>query len=110
MISDAEVWNYGQAVREMVKRHGFDRNLKVLHAMEILGVANQGTLSEGEFYRAIESCRDMIKDKFCQPEDSVRQLVEEDPDSWLTYSGMKTFVKIDLENSPIYKHAASRKE
>lgn len=110
MISNAEVWNYGQAVRAMVKRHGFDKNLKVLHAMEILGVTNPGTLTEEEFYRTIDSCRDMIKGQFCQPEESIRQLVEEDPDSRLTYSGMKAFVKIDLENSSIYKHAASKKE
>lgn len=110
MISDAEVWNYGQAVRAMVEHHGFDKNLRVLHAMEILGVANPGTLTQEDFYRTIDSCRDMIKDRFCQPVESIRQLVEEDPDSRLTYSGMKAFVKIDLENSPICKHAVSRNE
>ncbi|KAJ5812279.1 hypothetical protein N7474_008580 [Penicillium riverlandense] len=78
--------------------------------MEILGVIDEGTLTENGFYQTIDSCRNMIKDQFCQPIASIRQLIEEDPDSRLTYSGMKTFVKIDLENTSLCKHAASRKE
>lgn len=94
----------------MVKNHYFDQNLRVLHAMEILGVIDNGALTEEVFHRTIDSCRNMVKDQFCQPVESIRQLIEEGPDSRLTYSGMKSFVKIDLENTPMCKHAASRRE
>ena len=113
LISDEDVWNYGQAVRKMVRDHGFDQNIKVVHAMEILGVVEQSTrtdLTEEDFYRTINSSRDMIKNQFCQPEESIQKLVDEDIDSRLTYNGMRTFVKIDLENTSVHKNAGSRKE
>lgn len=114
MISDEDVWNYGQAVRKMVKDHGFDKNLKVVHAMQILGMIDPSTtsieLTEEIFYQTIDSSRDVIKDRYCQPLEVTKKLVDEDIDSRLTYNGMKTFVKIDLENTSVSKNAASKKD
>ncbi|KAJ5306864.1 hypothetical protein N7508_005879 [Penicillium antarcticum] len=116
MISDDDVWNYGQAVREMVQKHGFDQNLKVLHAMEILSLTmtdpttKSTTLTEEIFHKTIASSRAVIISEFCQSENVTQKLVDEDIDSRLTYNGMKAFVKIDLANTSIRKNAASKKD
>jgi hypothetical protein len=114
MISDEDVWNYGQAVREMVKKNGFEQNLKVVHAMEILAmidpIKRDATLTKKIFFETINSSRDLIINGFCHPEHETQKLVEEDIDSRLTYNGMKAFVKIDLENTSIRKNAASKKD
>jgi len=114
MISDEDVWNYGQAVREMVQKNGFDQNLKVVHAMEILAMMDTTTkgtaLTEQMFYQTIDSSRDFIINNFCHSENETQKLVEEDIDSRLTYNGMKAFVKIDLANTSIRKNASSKKD
>lgn len=116
MVSDEDVWNYGQAVREMVQKNGFDQNLKVVHAMEILFLAmidpttKSTKLTEEIFYKTIDSSRDLIINGFCQSENDTQKLVDEDIDSRLTYNGMRAFVKIDLANTSIRKNAASKKD
>ncbi|KAJ3496556.1 hypothetical protein NLG97_g2569 [Lecanicillium saksenae] len=109
LISDETVWKYGQAVKAMVKSNGFGDNIEVMHAAEILGLVEDGLLSEELFYTTTEPARQMIKDEFCASEEQIRQLVETDPDSRLTFTGFKAFCKLDMENTDMKKHSLSNK-
>ncbi|KAK5996382.1 Threonyl-tRNA synthetase [Cladobotryum mycophilum] len=109
LISDEDVWNYGQAIRAMVQSNGFSKNIEVLHAMEILELIEKDQLSEEGFYETIGQCREMIKDQFCAGEDEIRWLVNNDPDSRLTFTGFKAFCKVDMDNTPMKKQAVSQK-
>lgn len=109
LISDKDVWNYGEAVKAMAKSNGFSDNIEVWHAAEILGMVKEGELTEEEFYRTMEEAREAIKNEFCASEAQIRHLVDTDPDSRLTFAGFKAFCKVDMENTDMKKRATSQK-
>lgn len=109
LVSDTEVWKYGQEIRNMVEANFFHHNIKVVYAMELLGITNQEDPDEETFFATIDQCRDQILAQFIQHEEAMQQLIDEDPDSRLTYTGIKTFCKVDQENSIYRKQAPSRK-
>lgn len=77
--------------------------------MELLGITNQQDPDEVTFFATIDQCRDKIIAQFTQHEEAMQALVDEDPDSRLTYTGIKTFCKVDQENSIYRTRAPSRK-
>lgn len=109
LIDDKDVWEYSQAVQKMVAEHFFDHSIRFMHAMELLGVVSREELTEQVFYDTINTCRDKILAKFSRPEEAMEELVRDDPDSKLTWQGMKAFVIVDQANS-IYRQEASSKK
>ncbi|KAL1848806.1 hypothetical protein Plec18167_004412 [Paecilomyces lecythidis] len=109
LVDDNEVWNYGQAIRDMVDANFFHHNIKVVYAMELLGITNEKDPNKELFFATIDQCRDQILAQFTQHEEAMQMLVDEDPDSRLTYTGIKTFCKVDQANSIYRKQAPSRK-
>ncbi|KUL90464.1 hypothetical protein ZTR_00170 [Talaromyces verruculosus] len=109
LVGDNEVWKYGQEIRRMVEENFFDHNIKVVYAMELLGITNQVDPDEKTFFATIDKCRDQIIAQFTQHEEAMQHLIDEDPDSRLTYTGIKTFCKVDQENSIYRTRAPSRK-
>lgn len=93
----------------MVEENFFDHNIKVVYAMELLGITNQVDPDEETFFATIDKCRDQIIAQFTQHEEAMQHLIDEDPDSRLTYTGIKTFCKVDQENSIYRTRAPSRK-
>lgn len=99
-ISDEDTWAYGQGLVELAREHGFD-NIQLLRPMDILGYTKDETLDRDLYISLAEKCRQEILASHGRTEEEVRKMMEDDPDTLLTYRGFIRFLETDLKFSPI---------
>ena len=107
-LSDATVWLYGEALREMVRSNFFDRNVKVVHTAELLDATGGQQVDEHWFLSAAGHCRRIIDEQFSKGDGAMKTLLKDDPDSLLTYQGFKKFLEVDLAQTALRAESKSK--
>lgn len=99
-ITDEETWAYGEGLIEMARQHGLE-NIRLLRAMEILGMNQGEKLDKALYMSLVEKCRQEVLTSYGRTEEEVRQMMKDDPDTLSTYCGFIRFLEADLKYSPI---------
>lgn len=99
-ITDEDTWNYGEGLLEMARQHGLE-NIRLMRAMDILGMTNGEALDKSMYMSLAEKCRQEILTSYGRTEEEVRQMMKDDPDTLSTYCGFIRFLEADLKYSPI---------
>jgi pyoverdine/dityrosine biosynthesis protein Dit1 len=97
MISDDDTWDYSVALMDMAAKKGY-KTIKLVRAMELLGMTNKGeVLTKDRYMELVGECRKLLAKQFTNPDKAVREMIENDPDTLLTYRGFIRFLEADLK-------------
>ncbi|KAL8715430.1 MAG: hypothetical protein Q9220_000764 [cf. Caloplaca sp. 1 TL-2023] len=100
-VSDAEVWRYGQALRNMAKDNGCDR-VNFLRLRNLLGEANDSEpQTEEEYLTDAPHFRSSIIERYLPQSYDPEVHIAKDPDATLTYRGYIKFLETDLASRPV---------
>ncbi|KAG0155713.1 hypothetical protein PDIDSM_2886 [Penicillium digitatum] len=95
-ISDQETWNYGEALREMVDKKGFD-NISFSRIRDLLEFPLPEKLSEIIYVANCTTFRRLLLNKYGNPDLNIDHEIATNPDTKLTYLGYKRFLESDLQ-------------
>jgi hypothetical protein len=71
-------------------------NIKLVRVMYLLGMTSGREMSEELYMETINACRDELRRQFGKPDEAVRQMIQSDPDTLMTYRGFIRFLETDL--------------
>ncbi|KAI2464696.1 Pyoverdine/dityrosine biosynthesis protein-domain-containing protein [Annulohypoxylon bovei var. microspora] len=99
-ITDEHTWAYSEGLINMVHEKGL-RNIQILRPMEIMGFTEGKTPDKALYMSLVQKCRDELMAHYGRTEPEVRQMMQDDPDTLLTYLGFVRFLDADLRFSPV---------
>ncbi|CAG8417188.1 unnamed protein product [Penicillium salamii] len=106
-ISDDDTWAYGEGLLQLAVEKGYEKNIKLLRVMDILGHTEGKTLDKDLYMALAQKCRDELLESYGRTEEEVRTMMREDPDTLLTYCGFIRFLETDLRHSAVAQNATS---
>ena len=106
-ISDAEVWDYSTAVREIIKTKDL-KHISTLRIVDLLGHADTKNLDREEYIIHAGCYRRELVAKFGPANFDARQAVINEEDTCLTYRGYIKFLTKDLMYSQLATDTASQ--
>ncbi|KAI4221412.1 MAG: hypothetical protein LQ349_007846, partial [Xanthoria aureola] len=97
-VSDLEVWQYGQALRQMAKDHGCD-HVQFLRIVNLLGgERSDEPINEEEYLKAAPLFRDELLTRYLPEGFDADAHIAKETDTTLTYRGYIKFLETDLAN------------
>ncbi|KAL8720598.1 MAG: hypothetical protein Q9225_002562 [Loekoesia sp. 1 TL-2023] len=105
-ITDEDTWEYSRALMSMAANKGF-HNIKLVRIMDLLGLTNGKETTKESYLETIPACRRELESQFGEPDEAIREMIQTDPDTLLTYRGFIRFLETDLKYSPIVKKGTS---
>ncbi|CAG8047058.1 unnamed protein product [Penicillium olsonii] len=106
-ISDDDTWAYGEGLLQLAAEKGYEKNIKLLRVMDILGYTDGKILDKDLYMSLVQKCRDELLESYGRTEEEVRTMMREDPDTLLTYCGFIRFLETDLRHSAVAQDATS---
>ena len=97
-MSDTEVWEYGQALREMAKEAGC-RNLRFARMYELFGVEcapQNGQLTKISYLAKVPEYRMLLEQNLPQGFEAKDE-ISSSPDTMKTYCGYKKFLETERD-------------
>ncbi|KAA8649276.1 hypothetical protein EYZ11_007960 [Aspergillus tanneri] len=94
-VSDREVWEYGQALRVMVKEEGFD-HIRFVHLRDILYMVDDVPLDATRYEEKAPEFRDSLIRNHTLSDSDVNARIASDEDVCTTYRGYIKFLTKDL--------------
>ena len=80
---------------DMVAEKGY-RCIKMVRVMDLLGMTDGKDMTKEMYLDTVESCRKELGKQFGKPEEAVREMIQTDGDTLLTYRGFIRFLETDL--------------
>jgi pyoverdine/dityrosine biosynthesis protein Dit1 len=99
-ISDAEVWDYSTAIRDIIKAKEL-RHVTALRIVDLLSHCNTENLTKEEYLIHAGCYRRELVAKFGPGEFDPRDAIKRDADICLTYRGYIKFLTKDLKHSRV---------
>ncbi|KAJ5628747.1 hypothetical protein N7490_010975 [Penicillium lividum] len=106
-ISDDDTWAYGEGLLQLAREKGYEKNIKLMRVMDILGYTEGKTLNKDLYMSLTQKCRTELLASYGRTEEEVRQMMRDDPDTLLTYCGFIRFLETDLRQSTVAQNASS---
>lgn len=98
-ISDEDTYDYSAALMSMAANKGFS-NIKLVRVMDLLGMSTGIELCKEKYVDMVPACRKELEKQFGDANKDMRELIQTDPDSLLTYRGFIRFLETDLKSVP----------
>lgn len=95
-ISDEETYDYSVALMSMAVKKGFS-SIKFVRVMDLLGMSTGIELTKEQYVEMVPACRNELEKQFGDAKKDMRELIQNDPDSLLTYRGFIRFLETDLK-------------
>ena len=95
-ITDEDTWEYSAALMDMVARKGY-HGIKLVRVMDLLGMTTGREMTKELYMDSVEACRKELRAQFGKPEEAVREMIQTDEDTLLTYRGFIRFLETDLK-------------
>ncbi|KAF2183622.1 hypothetical protein K469DRAFT_581990, partial [Zopfia rhizophila CBS 207.26] len=95
-ISEEDTWAYGEELVRIVHAKGYEKNVKLIRVMDILGYTTGKTLSRDLYLSLTQKCRTELLGTYGRTEEEVREMMRIDDDTLSTYCGFMRFLKSDL--------------
>ena len=95
-ISDEDTWEYSAALMDLAASKGF-RNIKLVRIMDLLGLTGEKETTKEIYLETVTACRKELESQFGKPDEAVRDMIQTDPDTLLTYRGFIRFLETDLK-------------
>ncbi|KAI9703716.1 MAG: hypothetical protein M1836_007486 [Candelina mexicana] len=105
-ISDDDTWEYSVALMNMAASKGYT-GIKLVRVMDLLNITPGEETTKEMYMETVEACRKEMEAQFENASEDVRKMIEEDPDTLLTYRGFIRFLETDLKHSEVAKTAKS---
>ena len=106
-ISDAEVWDYSTAVREIIHSREL-KHIKTLRIVDLLGHSDTQKLDREEYLIHAGCYRRELVAKFGPVNFDAREAVVNDDDTCMTYRGYIKFLTKDLMYSELATETQSQ--
>ncbi|KAE9379914.1 hypothetical protein N431DRAFT_324377, partial [Stipitochalara longipes BDJ] len=107
-IPDENTWVYGEGLRQIIREKGYEKNIKLVRVMDILGYTDGPENTDQEQYLSLAGkCRSELLERYGRTEKEVRDMMRDDPDTLLTYCGFDRFLKTDLRHSLLAQNATT---
>ena len=95
-IPDEDTWAYSAALMTMAAGNGFN-NIKLLRVMDLLGLMTGQTMTREIYMSLTAASRTMLLNQYGRTEEEVREMMQTDNDTLLTYRGFIRFLETDLK-------------
>ena len=106
-ISDDDTWEYSVSLMDMAAKKGFT-GIKLLRVMDFLGYTNEKLpLTKDQYLSLVGKSRADLESQFGGVDKDVRQMIQTDNDTLMTYRGFIRFLETDLRYSPVAAHSRS---
>lgn len=80
----------------MAAENGFN-NIKLLRVMDLLGLMTGRTMTRETYMSLTAASRTMLLNQYGRTEEEVREMMQTDNDTLLTYRGFIRFLETDLK-------------
>ena len=94
-ITDEDTWAYSVALLNMATEKGF-HNIKLVRIMDLLGMTNGQPITKERYLETVAECRAQLASQFGRPSEVIREMIQTDQDTLLTYRGFICFLEKDL--------------
>ena len=94
-ISDEDTWEYSVALMKLAADKGF-HHIKLVRVMDLLGMTVGKEMLKDLYMETITACREELGRQFGKPDEAVREMIQSDPDTLMTYRGFIRFLETDL--------------
>ena len=94
-ITDEDTWEYSAALRSMATTKGFHA-LKLVRIMDLLGMTDERPTTKESYLETVNPCRKELESQFGRPKEAIREMIQSDADTLLTYRGFIRFLETDL--------------
>ncbi|KAJ5748033.1 uncharacterized protein N7511_009729 [Penicillium nucicola] len=108
-ISDEEVWEYGNQLREIATRKGFGC-IQFNRIMNLLGLYHREKISKSEYVTLSDISRAELHRRYGRLGFDVDVFLKDNKDYLQTYNGYDKFMKTDLKFSPVTKDCLGPKQ
>ena len=81
---------------DMVAQKGY-HGIKLVRVMDLLGMTDGKEMNKQLYMDTVEACRKELGMQFGKPEEAVREMIQADEDTLLTYRGFIRFLETDLK-------------
>ncbi len=95
-IPDEDTWAYSESLMEMAAREG-STSLKLLRVMDLLGLTAGETTTKDMYLSMTDVSRKALLEQYGRSEAEVREMLQTDEDTLLTYRGFIRFLETDLK-------------
>ncbi|KAI1137542.1 Pyoverdine/dityrosine biosynthesis protein-domain-containing protein [Hypoxylon sp. FL0543] len=96
-VPDKDVWAYGEALRALRARKGF-QHIEFCRLKDIVHIDVPDELDEIRYVANATNFRHALLKQFSRPDYNVSLRISEDEDTCLTYRGYIKFLETDLQN------------
>lgn len=79
----------------MTQKSGF-KGIKLLRPMDILNFTDGQTMTKEVYFELVEKTRMVLEDEYGKTEEEVREMIQTDEDTLMTYRGFIRFLETDL--------------
>ncbi|KAF2184527.1 hypothetical protein K469DRAFT_578921, partial [Zopfia rhizophila CBS 207.26] len=107
-IPEGDTWAYGEELVRIVHAKGYEKNVKVIRVMDILGYTSGTTLGIDLYLSLSQKCRTELLGTYGRTEEEVHEMILNDDDTLSTYCGFIRFLTSDLRHSAIGKNAGGK--
>ncbi|KAF2724383.1 hypothetical protein K431DRAFT_310319 [Polychaeton citri CBS 116435] len=107
-ITDEDTWAYSESLLAIVAEKRFN-SIKLARVFD-LQATTQIHMDKETYMSQVSNCRAELLREYGRTEDEIRELIQSDSDSLLTYRGFIRFLEKDLKHSHIGKTAVSGAE
>jgi len=100
-IPDRDVWAYGQTLRSLAKKKGFDKHIKFARLNDLLHphlVFDDSDIGEMAYVANATQFRRLLLNNFSRPDWDADKEISGNPDTHMTYKGYLRFLETDLEH------------
>ena len=94
-ITDEDTWEYSAALMDLAANKGF-HNIRLVRIMDLLGLTKGKETTKEVYLDTVSACRKELESQFGKPDEAVREMIQTDPDTLLTYRGFIRFLETDL--------------
>ena len=107
-IKDSDVWDYSNAIREIVKAKEL-KNISTLRIVDLLDHVNTKELTREEYLAHAACYRRELTAKFAPKNLDTREAILTEADTCMTYKGYIKFLTKDLKHSALASDETGRK-
>ena len=94
-IPDDDTWAYNEGLSRILVERGL-HNIKLRRVMDLMGLANGRQLTRKLYLSLCDITRRKLLREYGKTEEEIRQTMQDDNDTLLTYRGFIRFLETDL--------------
>jgi pyoverdine/dityrosine biosynthesis protein Dit1 len=94
-ITDEDTWAYSEALLAIVAEKGFD-SIKLARVPDLQGKIT-GRMDKETYMSLVANSRSQLLEEYGKTDDEIREQIQSDSDSLLTYRGFIRFLEKDLK-------------